>query len=112
MKHRILLVLTLLVTALLSSAAPVNTQKTDGADRRRAQLVEANIIAVHAFQVLLAKTSGKGDKSCFSPGNLSDAQLSALSDHQASLLKSDPNVVRAWVNGARSTFDPAKDLEP
>jgi len=110
--YRTPLLLTLLVTALLSSAAPVNTQKTNGADRRLAQLVEANVIAVHAFQVLLAKTSGKGDKSCFSPGNLSDAQISELSEHQASLLKSDLNTVRAWVDGARSTFDPAKDLEP
>jgi len=102
----------LLIAALLLTAAPLSARKTDGADRRLAQLVEANVIAVHAFQVLLAKTSGKGDKSCFSPGNLSDAQLSALSDHQASLLKSDLNAVRAWVNGTRSTFDPAKDLDP
>ena len=70
------------------------------------------MIAVHAFQVLLAKTSGKGDKSCFSPGKLSDAELNALSDHQANLLKSDLTAIKAWVNGARSTFDPAKDLEP
>ena len=70
------------------------------------------MIAVHAFQVLLAKTSGKGDKSCFSPGKLPDAELSALSDHQASLVKSDLTAIKAWVNGARSTFDPKKDLEP
>ncbi|HKE58587.1 MAG TPA: SGNH/GDSL hydrolase family protein [Pyrinomonadaceae bacterium] len=81
-------------------------------DERLAQLVEANVIAVHAFQVLLAKSSGKGDKSCFLPGNLSDAELNAFSDHQTNLLKSDRDAVRAWVKGVRSTFDPTKDLEP
>jgi hypothetical protein len=98
--------------ALLLFANSLNAQQQTSADTRLSQLVEANVIAVHAFQVLLAKTSGKGDKMCFSPGNLSDAELSALSDHQASLLKSDPAAVKQWVNGARSTFDPKKDLEP
>jgi len=85
---------------------------TDTADERLAELVEANVIAVHAFQVLLAKSSGKGDMSCFSPAKLSDADLNALSDHQANLLRSDLDAVRAWVKGAKSTFDPARDLEP
>jgi hypothetical protein len=79
---------------------------------RLSQLVEANIIAVHAFQVQLAKSSGKGDKSCFSPRDLSDAQMNALSDHQGSLLRTDLEAVKAWVNGTKSTFDPTKDLEP
>lgn len=110
MKHRVTILL--LVFALLSIGASPIAPKSDAADRRLAQLVEANVIAVHAFQVLLAKQSGKGDKSCFSPGNLSDAELNALSNHQASLLKSDLQDVRAWVKGTKSTFDPAKDLEP
>jgi hypothetical protein len=79
---------------------------------RLAQLVEANIIAVHAYQVLLAKKSGKGDPVCYSPGKLSDQQLEALSEHQARLLKSDLAVVKAWVSGSRSSFDPRQDLEP
>ena len=112
MKHRIPFLLTLLLTALLSGTAPLTAHKTDPGNRRLAQLVEANVIAVHAFQVLLARQSGKGDQSCFSPGGLSDAELMALSDHQASLLKSDPKAVRAWVKGTHSAFDPAKDLEP
>jgi hypothetical protein len=90
----------------------LNAQQQTSADVRLRQLVEANVIAVHAFQVLLAKTSGKGDRSCFSPGKLSDAELNALSDHQASLLKSDLAAIKAWVNGARSNFDPNRDLEP
>jgi hypothetical protein len=79
---------------------------------RLAQLVEANVIAVHAFQVLLAKTSGKGDPACYSPGRLSDKELESLSEHQAKLLKSDLSEVRAWIRGAKSTFDPAQDLNP
>src|SRR6185369_6405951 len=78
---------------------------------RLAQLVEANITAVHAFQVLLAKTSGKG-QACFSAGNLSDAELHALSEHQAKLLKSDSKQLRAWVEGHASNFNPSEDLQP
>jgi hypothetical protein len=101
-----------LALSLLLCANFLNAQQQTSSDARLRQLVEANVIAVHAFQVLLAKTSSKGDQSCFSPGKLSDAELSALSDHQASLLKSDLAAIKAWVNGARSTFDPKKDLEP
>lgn len=86
--------------------------RDQASDSRLAELIEANVIAVHAFQVLLAKSSGKGDKTCFSPGKLSDTELAALSVHQANLLKSDMNAVRAWVKGDRTTFDPALDLQP
>src|SRR5690242_20143499 len=78
-------------------------------EARLAQVVEANIIAVHAFQVLLAKSSGKG-QACFAAGNISDADLNALSEHQASLLKSDVKQVQLWVQGRQSTFNPAQDL--
>lgn len=115
MKNRISLTLifVLVVSSALSEAlsAPQKKQQPER-DVRLAQLVEANIIAVHAFQVLLAKTSGKGDKSCFGAGNLSDADLNALSEHQASLLKSNLNEVRSWVKGTKSTFNPAQDLLP
>ena len=102
----------ILALLLLLCTSSLNAQQLTASDARLRQLVEANVIAVHAFQVLLAKTSGKGDKSCFSPGKLSDAELSALSDHQTSLLKSDPAAIKAWVNGVPSVFDPKKDLEP
>src|SRR5689334_8205907 len=105
------LITLLMVTAVLTTGWG-QARNTSTRDVRLAQLVEANVIAVHAFQVMLAKTSGKGDKTCFSPGKLSDAELNAHSDHQASLLKSDLSAVKAWVNGERSTFDPNKDLEP
>jgi len=80
-------------------------------ETRLAQLVEANVIAVHAFQVLLAKSSGKG-KLCFSTSDLSDAALNALSEHQAKLIKSDVRQISSWVNGRESTFDSSVDLEP
>ncbi len=44
------------------------------------QLVEANILGTHAFQVALAKKEGKGDPACYSPGSLTDAQLAAHRD--------------------------------
>jgi len=93
-----------------TTAQPKNLKATSEA--RLAQLVEANIIAVHAFQVLLAASSGKGDRTCFSPGSLSEDQLKALSDHQANLLKTDVKAVQAWAKGQKSTFDPGKDLQP
>ena len=91
--YRVTILLLVFITALLSTG-PSLAQKKE-LERRLGQIVEANVIAVHAFQVLLAKQSGKGDKSCFSPGKLSDAELNALSDHQAGLLKSDLQEVSA-----------------
>ena len=79
---------------------------------RLAQLIEANVIAVHAYQIILAKKSGKGDPACYSAGSLTQAELETLSEHQTKLLKSDLREVRAWANGAKSTFDPSQDLEP
>jgi hypothetical protein len=111
MKTRSLILATIALTTYLFLTNSVYPQRDSFADDRLSQLVEANVIAVHAYQVVLAKTSGKG-KSCFSSGTLSDAELNALSEHQANLLKSDLNTVKAWVNGAKSTFDPTKDLEP
>jgi hypothetical protein len=79
---------------------------------RLAQLVEANIIAVHAYQTMLTKKSGKGDPSCYDPGRLSDSELEALVEHQSKLLQSNMPALNAWVRGAKSDFDPARDLEP
>lgn len=79
---------------------------------RLARVVEANVVATHAYQVLLAQKEAKGDAACYSPGRLSDAELESLVAHQASLLKSDASAVRAWAEGRASGFDPSKDLEP
>jgi len=104
--------LQVLLVLLLCSPFTLTASRTEVSDARLAQLVEANVIAVHAFQVLLAKSSGKGDPSCFSPGRLSEAELNALSEHQRRLLKSDLNSLRAWVKGETTNFDPSQDLLP
>jgi len=93
------------------SAKPAGPSKKESKTSRLLQLVEANIIATHAYQVLLAKQSGKGDPSCFGPGKLSDRELETLVEHQAKLLKSNTPAVNAWVRGAESDFDPALDLK-
>lgn len=82
------------------------------ATSRLARLVEANVVATHAYQVLLAKRGGKGDPRCFAPGRLSDAELESLVAHQSNLLKTDAAAVRDWTSGRASGFDPSKDLEP
>jgi len=109
-----MLLLVLIQCPVLYGGTPIITARFENvqAEARLAQLVEANIIAVHAFQVLLAASSGKGDRMCFSPGQLSEDQLKALSDHQANLLKVDIKEVQAWVKGQKSTFDPNQDLQP
>ncbi len=90
--------------------SPDHKQKTS--DARLSQLVEANIIGTHAYQVLLAKKSGKGDPACYSSGKLSERELEALVEHQAKLLKSTTTELKAWVRDAKSDFDPALDLKP
>jgi len=78
---------------------------------RLEKLVEANVRGVHAYQVLLARQTGKGDPACYgSP--LGDADLKALVAHQSALLGSDRAALAAWVSGASSRFDPSGDVEP
>jgi hypothetical protein len=79
---------------------------------RLGQLVEANVLGTHAYQVGLAKKEGKGDPLCYASGRLTDADLAAIETHQAALLHSDVAAVRAWAEGKPSAFDPKTDLEP
>jgi len=98
---------------------------------RLSQFVEANILAVHAYQVGLAKLSGKGNLACYSAGGLDEAALRKIVEHQSSLLETDPDILKAWLLGiqlpndsfhnARASvtarfsslpFDPAQDLNP
>ena len=117
MKKRISLKL-LVILGLSLTCISVHAQKKTSAvlrrqqDSRLLQLVEANIVGTHAFQVLLVKQSGKGDPNCFAPDRLSDSDLNALVAHQAKLLKSDANAVNGWVRGTKTSFDPAQDLVP
>jgi len=117
MKRRIslkILVIWLLSLTLISAHAQIQTSLAvrRGQESRLLSLVEANILGTHAFQVLLAKKSGKGDLNCFGPGKLSDSDLEGLIAHQAKLLKADKNELNAWVRGTKSTFDPQQDLDP
>ena len=107
------LALVALTSAPAPAPAPARARPAPAsALSRLEQLVEANILGTHAFQVALARKEGKGDPACYSPGALTDARLASLETHQASLLKADVKAVRAWAEGRPSTFDPKADLEP
>jgi len=69
---------------------------------RLEQLVEANVLGTHAFQVALARKEGTGDPACYSADPLTEAELAALETHQAALLKTDVTAVRAWADGRPS----------
>lgn len=73
--------------------------------------MEANIVGVQAYQMLLARKQQHMDPACWPASDPLDADLEALVTHQASLLSSGA-AAKAWALGARSVFDPAKDLQP
>ncbi len=104
-----------LFVATQLSAPLLSQQKTAQVEApgpaRLVQLVEANIIGVHAYQVLLARKQKNMDPACWPATTPGDADLEGLVAHQASLLNG-PAAARAWALGAPSTFDPAKDLQP
>jgi len=83
-----------------------------GSEKRLEQLVEANIIAVHAFQILLARKEGHGDAACYPKETPSDSDLQQLDTHQQSLPAAPPQDMKNWVAGSPSKFDPSKDLQP
>jgi hypothetical protein len=80
-------------------------------EARLMQLVEANVIGVHAEELLLARKQDKGDPSCW-PDSPTNAPLEALAACQSPLLAAAPGTVRAWAAGETSAFEPAKDLQP
>jgi hypothetical protein len=96
-------ILLLLLTSNLAETPP------SPASLRLTQLVEANIAAVHAYQMLLARKQPNMDKACW-PSTPPDAELESLVAHQMSLLNS-PAAARAWAYGSPK-FDPNKDLQP
>ncbi|HET6975203.1 MAG TPA: SGNH/GDSL hydrolase family protein [Pyrinomonadaceae bacterium] len=110
MKIKVLILFVATFTALYSVQSQ-SSKRAETPEKRLAKLVEANVIAVHAYQVLLAKQSGKGQE-CFSANTVSDTELNALSEHQANLLKTDLKQLRRWVAGRESTFKPEQDLLP
>jgi len=95
------------VPSAAATAAPAAPPES-----RLEQLVEANIRGVHAYQILLARRSGQGDPVCYGGGALGEAELETLVAHQAALLRSDPEAVKAWVAGRPSAFDAGRDVGP
>src|SRR6266849_3042200 len=78
-------------------------------EARLEQLVEANIIAVHAYQLLLARKQGDIDFTCWPAQAPSDAELQALVAHQTSVLAEPVTTIKAWAQGKTSSFDPSID---
>lgn len=83
-----------------------------GVEARLRDVVEANIIATHAYQVNLAIGSGKGDPVAWTAGGVGTNDLAALVQHQERLLMEPPEAIAAWVRGQPSAFDSGKDLAP
>jgi hypothetical protein len=79
---------------------------------RRAQLVEANIIAVHAYQIILARKDGKASSACYPDAAPDTVVLQDLVNHQQSLLAQPTDQVVRWADSMPSSFDPTKDLQP
>jgi hypothetical protein len=101
-----IIVLSVEMTSRLEAGDPNQSQS------RLGQIVEANILAVHAYQVGLVRKTGKGSEDCFSAAGLSDLDLESLVAHQARLLSTSPYVLNSWVQGWISDFDPSNDLLP
>jgi hypothetical protein len=80
---------------------------TPGPDRLE-QFVEANVTAVHANQILLARQQHNVDPACWPASDPAEGALKELVEHQTALLSS-PAIARMWALGA---FDPAKVLQP
>jgi len=99
----------LLIVGVAFSADKASISAVPGPARLE-QLVEANIVGIHAYQILLARKQGNADQTCWPPSEPNDAALEALVAHQTLLLAA-PAAAKRWALGARSTFDPAKDLQ-
>jgi hypothetical protein len=90
----------------------VTAQVVPPGEARLQQFVEANVTAVHAYQLLLAREQSGIDATCWPLHSPDNGTLQALVTHQASLLAQPIATVRAWAVGDSSSFDPAADLEP
>jgi hypothetical protein len=90
----------------------IEEMSADDVEARVSQIVEAQIIATHAYQVALAARSEKADKECWTAAGLTPAGLCALVKHQQSLLSEKPQTVKDWAKGRKSGFDPSKGLTP
>jgi len=105
--------------ALLAAIAGAQTSLTGGREMgeidtpasRKARIVEADIIATHAWQALMYLETGRGEPECWETA-LSKCELEALVEHQKNIFSGDAEEIAAWAEGEPSAFDPSKDLEP
>jgi hypothetical protein len=98
-----------IAVAAKSSGTGLSAKHTDRS--RRAQLVEANVIAVQAYQMIRTRQGGDAPSACY-PDMPDTATLQNLVKHQGSLLAEPAAQVAGWADSKQSTFNPAKDLEP
>jgi hypothetical protein len=101
-----------ILALILAAGARTEAATPAPGEARLEQLVEANIIAVHAYQVQLARKQGNVDFTCWPAQETSDADLQVLVAHQTSLLAVPVASVKAWVQGQSASFDPSTDLDP
>jgi len=102
----------ILALAFTSASSRAEVAPSAPGEARLDKLVEGNIIAVHAYQVELARKQGNVDFTCWPSQELSDPELQALVAHQTSLLAVPVANIKAWVHGQSSSFDPSADLDP
>jgi hypothetical protein len=81
-------------------------------EARLEALVEANIVGVHGYQILLARKDARSDPACWPATTPATAALEGLVAHQTALLAVSPASAKAWAAGEASSFDPSRDLEP
>ncbi len=105
-------VIAVLFSTMFSSPAFSVSVTSPDQEIRLEQLVEANILAVHAYQIGLVKKTEKGSPQCYASGGLSDQQLEQIVAHQASLLGTPPDVLLAWIQGKQSSLEPSAHLLP
>lgn len=111
-----LAVISLILVGACAMAQTENTGEADMAEAdilgsRKARIVEADIIATHAWQALMHLSSARGEAKCWET-RLSKSALEALVEHQKSLLSGDVADLAAWADGDGSAFDPSGDLDP
>jgi hypothetical protein len=86
--------------------------QADDSQSRLSQIVEANVLAVHAYQAGLVMKGGKGSPVCYDNGTLTDNDLQTLVAHQTRLLTTGFKNLVAWAKGQFTAFEPSTDLAP
>ena len=70
-------------------------------DGKLTKLIDANICATHAHQILMAQKAGTPGE-CWAAGGLTPAELAALVEHQKKALAAPTSVFKLWAGGHRA----------